>query len=199
MKRFSLATVFIAALAAAGCSTTSTPSHTCSLEQVEGRCASVEQAYEASRRNGATATSHQSVFENSASDANAAAAAAVPFFEGAGAAVPQPGQVGAPVFRQPRVMRVWVAPYVDADGNLRSGEYTYFSTPGAWNYGTTRAPGQAAGAFGPVKPDALGFNPVVAPKAPAVRPAAPPAPGTSNTAPPEQVQNITQPYQRLTN
>lgn len=198
MKRISLVFALTALLGAAGCSTTSPP-HSCPLEEGSARCASVEETYDAARRNGTNATARQSVFEQAPTDANAAAALAVPYFQGAGGVVPQPGQIGAPVFRQPRVMRVWIAPYVDADGNLRSGEYTYFSTPGEWSYGSTRAPGQAAGAFGPVKPDALGFNPVVAPKTPAARPAAPPTPSSSSSTPPEQVQNITQPYQRLTN
>lgn len=99
----------------------------------------------------------------------------------------EPGERGQPVFKQPRVYRVWLAPYVDADGNLRTGEYAYFSTPGEWGYGTTREPGSASGTtFGPRRPGELGFTPVD---------------GNSDAAPPvpETRRGITQPVQTLTN
>jgi len=106
----------------------------------------------------------------------------------------EPGENGQPIFKQPRVYRVWLAPYVDADGNLRSGEYTYFSTPGEWAYGTTREAGTASAAtFGPQRPDQLGFTPVESqPKKQAPKPdemQSPPAATTQN--------GITQPSELL--
>lgn len=184
-------------IAASGCSSLSVPPHACPLSETNARCASVEEAYAAAQRDTRDAPSHrQSVFDTAGASRPAPAA---PFFSENATPAPQPGQVGVPVFQQPRVMRVWVAPYVDADGNLRSGEYTYFSTPGQWNYGSTRRPGQAAGAFGPARSDALGFTPVTTPRA--GQPPKPATPSEAGTAPgtPEQVQSITQPYQRLTN
>lgn len=76
------------------------------------------------------------------------------------------GTGGAPVFKQPKVMRVFTKPYVDADGNLRSGEQVYFSTPGEWSYGTLNKSGSAAagmaasGMFEPANDRNIGFNPV---------------------------------------
>lgn len=105
---------------------------------------------------------------------------------------------GQPVFNQPRVFRPWLAPYVDADGNLRSGEYVYFATPGEWNYGTTREPGAASSAtlFAPQRPDQLGFVPVdsslqkrAASSANASAPPPPPAVTTRD--------GVTQPSERL--
>ena len=114
----------------------------------------------------------------------------------------EPGEVGRPVFREPTVHRVWIAPYIDADGNLRSGEYTYFSTPGEWNYGSTTAAGSASAStmFAPVKPDQnnLGFKPVVKPAAPSQ---SPPRPGDASNAgslAPAPASNITLPAQKLT-
>lgn len=105
----------------------------------------------------------------------------------------EPGEHGQPVFRQPRVYRVWLAPYVDADGNLRSGEYTYFSTPGEWAYGTTREAGSASSAtFGPQRPDQLGFTPVEDTPAPARRASDAPVPPSATTR-----DGITQPRQTL--
>src|SRR5690606_17618151 len=97
-----------------------------------------------------------------------------PYFGSHSSHYPDAAQQGMPVFQQPKVMRVWLAPYVDADGNLRSGEYTYFATPGAWNYGSLQTPGQASGVYEPSRPDQLGFNPnEVSSKRSARTPAAP--------------------------
>lgn len=107
----------------------------------------------------------------------------------------EPGEHGQPVFRQPRVYRVWLAPYVDADGNLRSGEYVYFSTPGEWAYGTTRDSGVAGAAmFGPQRPENIGFTPVETGQA------TPPAPSGSLPQPASVTNRdgIVQPAQRLT-
>lgn len=193
------------------CSTTSvrTPDYACPLNTPEaGKCASVEQAYEASRQAAPRqAPGVQSVFDPRAHAGFQAAPAAVP---APNSAFPAPGEVGMPVFNQPRVMRVWVAPYVDADGNLRSGEYTYFNTPGQWNYGNTITPGSGSGIFEPARPDRLGFNPVApqpvvrnstnasrAAPAPAERGAAAGQPAATQPAVTDSTTAITQPYQRL--
>jgi conjugal transfer pilus assembly protein TraV len=200
MNRSMIALALASLALASGCSSLSTPPHACPLSEPSARCASVEETYAAAQGEAKTgAAGHrQSVFDArpATTAATTPTAAPQPFFADPSPAVPAPGQLGAPVFQQPRVMRVWVAPYVDADGNLRSGEYTYFSTPGQWNYGATRRTGQAAGAFGPVRPDALGFTPVTPPKPGA---GTPPKPGAEPAGAAEPVQSITQPYQRLVN
>lgn len=189
------------------------PDYACPLDDLAGaKCASVEQAYRASRTlNKEDVTRVQSVFDRRVQQP---AADAQPFFQGQTSNYPEPGQNGMPVFQQPKVMRVWVAPYVDADGNLRSGEYTYFNTPGQWNYGDLKKPGAASGVFEPAKPGNLGFTPVVQKGAGATQ-AVPPKPaettpqGTTpvpSSAPTSKAQipadptaNITQPYTRLNN
>lgn len=195
----------VAALALSACSSAPRkPDYECPLDDVAAaKCASVQDAYVASNRMAPQGlTRLQSVFDPRA-QSRPAPESARPVFAGAASEFPEPPQSGAPVFQQPQVMRVWVAPYVDADGHLRSGEYTYFSTPGQWNYGEMKKPGAAAAAtFGPAKPGQLGFNPVLEPqKAPAR-----PADGTrSGATAPQQAQQpaaaggITQPFQRLTN
>jgi hypothetical protein len=115
--------------------------------------------------------------------------------------------VGQPVFRQPRVHRVWIAPYVDADGNLRSGEYTYFATPGEWTYGTLHEPGAASAStlFAPQRPDHLGFTAVEPGKASS--PPAPPSKAVESLPTPTGIssatatatrEGITQPAETLT-
>jgi len=168
----------------------------------------MEQAYEAAIK-APLKSKTQSVFEQAPSTA-ATSKAPAPVV--GTSHFPAPDQNGMPVFEQPKVMRVWIAPYVDADGNLRSGEYAYFSTPGKWNYGGMRKPGAASGIFEPSRPDALGFKAnEITPQT--TRPSAPPArssnaansaPGQQNSAPASVVpandpaSAITQPYQRLT-
>lgn len=177
----------------------SAPMYECGLEDSpQAKCASMEQAYAAAKRSDPKAKA-TSVFDARAGkdvrEDNK------PFFKGADSEMPEPGQQGMPVFAQPKVHRVWVAPYVDADGNLRTGEYTYFNTPGKWNYGTTKTPGAAAGVFGPSKPGNLGFTPVekkAAPAAPSKPANSPSAPGTPTTKPTTDSNGITQPYQKLT-
>jgi type IV conjugative transfer system lipoprotein TraV len=198
----------------AGCnSAPRTPDYECPLGYDAGakdipppKCASVDQAYQATRSMDRTnAPQVQSVFDRRV-QANGSAAPAKPFFQGQTSGYPEPGQIGMPVFQQPKVMRAWVAPYVDATGNLRSGEYTYFSTPGQWNYGDTRKPGAASGIFEPSKPSNLGFTPVTSPSAAgrqapvAAAPARPPEPAGASAAAPRaatSTDSITQPYQRL--
>ena len=209
MTRIILSSMALLVLTACG-TTTRTPNYECSLNAYDrAKCASMGDTYDASQamaRGGHTKV--QSVFDPRVQGRGAAA-------EGSGAvtelsAFPEPGNTGAPVFQQPKVMRVWVGPYVDADGNLRSGEYTYFSTPGHWNYGTLKKAGAASGVFEPSRPGNLGFKAVVAPPAPpAARPARPPEPaaaggGSQGSTPapsgaPTTTTGITQPYQRLSN
>lgn len=216
MTRLSL-TILAAAAILAGCAS-SKPQHACTLDSAEGgACASMQDAYKASRRmtSNPDATRVQSVFDSRVQQNGADSAK--PYFSGQPSNYPEPGQTGMPIFTQPKVMRVWVAPYVDADGNLRSGEYTYFSTPGTWNYGTLNKPGAASGIMEPSRPDNLGFKPNTTPTQPARR-AAPPAPAEADNsgtnagqqpaaqgqAPRQQSSNsssegITQPYRRLAN
>lgn len=209
----------LAALVLAGCSTKpSIPDYPCPLhESGAAKCASVEQAYKASRSFTPEQNPRaQTVYEGAS---NADSPATRPFFKGEASAYPEPGQNGMPVFEQPKVMRVWVAPYVDADGNLRSGEYTYFNTPGQWNYGSLKKPGAASGIFEPANPANLGFTPDTSPKAQQKSPAKPAAPqatpqtprsaaeasvtpskgGAASAQTPDVVDGtITQPYQRIT-
>lgn len=187
------------------------PDYECPLDDVAAaKCASVQDAYAKSRSMKAVegTTRVQSVFDPRVQGQASATGAAQPVFAGAPSHYPEPGQSGMPVFQQPQVMRAWVAPYVDADGNLRSGEYTYFSTPGKWNYGDMKKPGAASGIFEPGRADRLGFNPVVsgdkktAPAKPAEPAAAKPAgsaPAVVQGAPADSTTAITQPYQRLSN
>lgn len=204
-QTFSLLTL-VAALG--GCASTAKPgNYECTLNDTSaGKCASVGQAFKAAQGiSGADAGSMQSVFE-------ARGRQEAPTFGGAPVVGAQPsgypdvGETGMPVFTQPKVLRVWVAPYVDANGNLRSGEYTYFATPGQWNYGDLKKPGAAASAmFAPARESNLGFTAVApavkgAPPAPAEapRPASnPPAIG-AGSASSTSAPAITQPYQRLT-
>jgi type IV conjugative transfer system lipoprotein TraV len=195
MTKILLSLGVLAALS--GCSTFSSPAYECELpDNPKGKCASMEQAYAAVKRMDPNSRT-SSVFDSRSTKAETDR----PFFQGREAEMPATGQQGTPVFSQPKVHRVWVAPYVDADGNLRTGEYTYFNTAGKWNYGTTRAPGAASGAFGPAKPDNLGFVPNLQgdkkpAAAPTAAPAKPAAPASVSPAKPGDT-SITQPYQKL--
>lgn len=215
------------ALMATACSSTGVKqgTYSCSLDETNpsAACASLSDAYNASKKVNPKATyKAQSAFDPKAQRASGGMQGGpVNYFEGAGAPVPTVGaQEGAPVFKQPKVMRAWVAPYVDADGNLHSGEYSYFSTPGQWNYGTTKQNGAASGIYQPADPSNLGFDANVASpnrKAPATpssvttsdrgasnaaaraqaNPVIPATPASNPTMP--SADNITQPYQRLAN
>lgn len=206
----------VAALTLAACSSAPRkPDYECPLDDVNAaKCASVQDAYKKSQsmKTPEGATRVQSVFDPRVQQGAQRGQAAQPVFAGTPSNMPEPGVNGMPVFQQPQVMRAWVAPYVDADGNLRSGEYTYFNTPGKWNYGDMAKPGNAAGIFEPARPDNLGFNPVVTPDAKRT-PARPAEPGAARSSQPAQGSNagrvqgapadsttaITQPYQRLSN
>jgi type IV conjugative transfer system lipoprotein TraV len=204
MKKLLLSSSLLSISLLAGCST---PGYECALHtNSAGKCASVESAYKASKEiSPSQASQGQSVFDRAARSGPAKAAEPV---VGAALSGLPAGDPGMPVYKQPTVVRVWVAPYVDANGNLRSGEYAYFATPGEWNYGTLRNPGQS-GMFGPVKPQDYGFNPTTDTKTTAApppstetqsqqAPSAPPVttlqPGTSSKP---ASAGITQPYQRL--
>ena len=97
-------------------------------------------------------------------------------------------QAQAPVYQPPRPWRVWLGPWVDANGDLRSGQYVWFVTPGHWYYAGKIWPlgrlgkhtGHAAGNVGdtfvkdgvlaPVPPTHLGFTPSLSRQAPGVLP-----------------------------
>lgn len=202
----------------AGCSSSPRiPDYACPLnEETAGKCATVSQVYQASRTAVSAADSRvsgpavQSVFDPRVQAATGQAAAPSVLAPQL-SAYPEPGAGGMPVFQQPKVMRPWVAPYVDADGNLNSGEYVYFSTPGRWNYGELRKPGAAGGSmFGPARPENLGFTPNTAEAPKTAKPLAPAEPpksakpvesaGEEVVARPGGQTNaagVVQPYQRL--
>lgn len=202
--KHTLAIVFCATLLSACATGPRTPTYECPLYSADrAKCASVAESLEASRRmTASTGTSVQSVFDPRAAAPRTSPDNVPVVGRPSGLASPT---TGSPVFQQPQVMRVWIAPYVDADGNLRSGEYAYFSTPGRWNYGTLRRPGAASGIFGPARPTDLGFTPVLAAPRTATSPQRPPEPSASPAGGPSQPrsaapathQGITQPYQRL--
>lgn len=214
MKSLVLAALLAGVLSACA-STPRGSTYDCPLDTAEGaKCASMEDAYRASKTMVKGGNSRvQSVFDRrvQASPSETDATPVVGQLSNYG----EPGQVGMPVFKQPKVMRAWVAPYVDADGNLRSGEYTYFSTPGQWNYGTLNKAGDASGMFQPSKTGNLGYNASIQVKpdnrapASAARPAAPPeaqaaAQSAQSSQQPARPQSdssgtITQPYQRIAN
>ena len=184
-----------------------TPGYECDLKpNPTGECASMDQAYAAAHRVDRNDSKRQSVFESQGDSARARDAANTPFFNGTPSPYPDTPENGMPVYKQPKVVRVWTSPYVDADGNLRSGEYSYFATPGQWNYGTLHKGGDASDIFGPARPGNLGFNPVT-PQA-KTGPSAPP-PGPSGAKPmgmnteaasapkAQTVEGITQPAQRF--
>ncbi|MDR5726917.1 MAG: type IV conjugative transfer system lipoprotein TraV [Terriglobia bacterium] len=183
-------------LALAGCVTD--PPYGCPL-RVTGGCSSMSQIYNVARKAPLNAQTEQIMTLNSKDAAKSQAPAQVSPYEPS--AYTEPGQVGEPIFHQPQVYRVWIAPYVDADGNLRSGQYTYFSTPGAWDYGRLDDSGIAGGAmFTPQKPGNLGFTP--APKTAASPPPSPSGnanglPTPSSAAPVTNSEGITQPSASL--
>ncbi|MBC8737240.1 type IV conjugative transfer system lipoprotein TraV [Paraburkholderia sp. UCT31] len=193
-----------------GCMFTS-PGYECELKpNPQGKCASMQQAYTAAGAVQRTTAikKRESVFEQADSTGDRREARQ-PVFDAADSGLPDTPESGMPVFRQPKVMRVWVAPYVDADGNLRSGEYTYFTTPGQWNYGSLHKPGDASASFGPARAGGnLGFNPIT--DKPKVTPPPAPPPGQNgavnmpiqNGKPvekqgPATVDGVTQPAQRF--
>ena len=90
-------------------------------------------------------------------------------------------QAQAPVYQPPRPWRVWLGPWVDANGDLRSGQYVWFVTPGHWYYDGKIWPlGRRGehlgdtfvkdGVLAPVPPTRLGFTPSLSRTAPGVMP-----------------------------
>lgn len=167
-----------------GCSTLSAsePTGGCPLTSYSG-CSSMQDVYSAARTADPkllTKNGVQNVFDIRAYSKDALRAMAeegsarndAPVVGGGKATLgnyPEKGGVdgGAPIYKSPRPMRVFTAPSVDGNGNLRSGEQVYFATPGEWNYGTLKKPGAAAGAtgvssgtFGPADDRNIGFIPV---------------------------------------
>lgn len=147
----------IAPVLLAGCA--STPIDHCKLNKHTKGCYSMEQVYNAAAQSPSNTSSIQQIMRKH--HGVPTPPPSLPPAVGYNSGYTEPGSVGEPVFKQPKVYRVWIAPYVDADGNLRSGEYTYFSTPGQWAYGSLRTPGSASAGteFAPSKTTALGFKP----------------------------------------
>lgn len=92
-------------------------------------------------------------------------------------------QSEAPVYQPPRPWRVWLGPWVDSTGDLHSGEYVWFTSPGHWFYdsriwplATGKGQGGARvgdhyvsdGVLSPVPPTELGFRPNLSQTAPGV-------------------------------
>lgn len=199
MKRLLLATATLSvSVIMAGCAD---PGYSCRLKDSSlGACSSTEQAYHGALRTSQVGPNQQSVFQPGSKASAKHSGQSPQVVIGQLSRTPGPGQTGMPVFQEPKVVRVWIAPFVDADGNLHSGEYQYFSTPGHWNYGSLKAPGQASGIFHPAMPGDYGFNPVTqsdktdAPPAPPITaPTLKPQKTTGEAAP----GGITQPYQKL--
>jgi type IV conjugative transfer system lipoprotein TraV len=201
MKKLVLSSALLMATVLTGCAS---PGYECALTPNEaGKCASVQDAYAAANRTAGSKVKRESVFDMSRQQTDTQQPGQ--YFNPASAGLPDTPENGMPVFKQPQVHRVWVAPYVDADGNLRSGEYTYFTTPGEWNYGSLHKAGQGSGAFGPARPNDVGFAAAPEQKkaAPGAPTQAPPAPATSKSNPqqlaaPQPGQTgVTQPAQRF--
>lgn len=185
MYRFLMLSVWmVALLGLGGCADTP---HQCPLEKGPG-CESTTQVYNDARRADPEAGGQ---WVPHGSDVPAAG----PDWGGA-SAYAEPGQVGEPIFREPRVYRVWVAPFTDADGLLHSGQYVYFSTPGQWRYGELHAPGAATpGLYGPLPPASPSEDKgkVTTLTVPSGKP---PAPSTAQKD--TTVNGITQPKETLT-
>jgi len=54
-------------------------------------------------------------------------------------AQPAPPSSGAPIRSAPRILRIWIAPYEDSDGDLRDQSHMYVTVdPGGWEIAHTR-------------------------------------------------------------
>lgn len=52
---------------------------------------------------------------------------------------PAPPSSGAPIRSAPRILRIWIAPYEDSDGDLRDQSHIYVTVdPGGWEIAHTR-------------------------------------------------------------
>lgn len=222
-------TLLAGALLLTGCGVTKrVPDYACPLQGVEaGACASMQDAYSASKKVAPGKTSKvQSVFDTRAMAAGhqgAGQGTGVPVVGAQLSSLTSPTKA-APVYIQPRVMQVWLAPYKDSANNLRSGENVYFATEGRWNYGSLNEAGAASSStFQPTRPRpdspviSAGARPVVtktnAANSEQARPSAPPeataaakeifqatapkAPTGPVTLQPNNGGGITQPYDRI--
>jgi len=149
MIRSALSLALIAALAT-GCA--SRPKHNCPLDDLDGRCASVQQTYEAAVSDGGD--KEYALPKKDAPEQPVTTPVTGEFFTPYTAAIER----GAPVYQPPVPHRLWKAPTYDAGGLLHGGELIYYTTPGRWNYGTLTTPGQGAGVMGPLQPSDLGFT-----------------------------------------
>jgi len=174
----------------------SVPPHRCQLGDYNPNCHTMQEVYDKATHAPAKVSSMEQVMKPDSAHPLPQAPLAGPLSNN-GAAYAEPGSVGQPLFKEPKVHRVWIAPYVDADGNLRSGEYTYFSTPGEWDYGSLRTNGAASGGtlFAPTKGTQLGFTPATKPTAAAPTPPKPETNARPNTQ--SLLPAITQPDQKL--
>lgn len=59
-----------------------------------------------------------------------------------------------PVYQPPKPVRIWVAPWRDQDGILRSGQYLYVTQDGGWQFGELRSPGAGSRILRPRPPTA---------------------------------------------
>lgn len=101
--------------------------------------------------------------KDQATDAGQVASASA---QGAALPLPQTGTV-IPVVEPPRVMRVWIGPWVDSHGNLHMAQRVYTQiVPRRWSIGTREATRPAT--FFPLDAMPSGTPPKVPPNAPAV-------------------------------
>lgn len=61
--------------------------------------------------------------------------------QGVSQAGPYVAPSGRPGYTPPQVYQTWSKAYVDADGHLHDGHTAWFTTPGAWDYGSLNRPG----------------------------------------------------------
>lgn len=191
MRKYTLL-ILIGSAFLAGCA--SEPVDHCKLNQHTKGCYSMEQVYHAAAQSPSNTSAIQQIMRKHHEAPTPPPRLPNPVGYNTGYA--DPGTVGEPVFKQPKVYRVWIAPYVDADGNLRSGEYTYFSTPGQWAYGSLRTPGSASAGtlFAPSRATALGFKPDLK----NTNGAPPIPPGQVQNPVPVNPNGITPPAEKLT-
>ena len=171
-KRLATILVLSGVVLLTGCAykTKRVPDYSCPLTGVgAGNCASMQDAYQASKKVAPGKTAKvQSVFDTRAQTSTGTNAGrpgdtAMPVVGAQLSNLASPSN-GSPVYVQPKAMRVWLAPYKDSGGNLRSGEYAFFATEGRWAYGSLNEAGNGGHvSFQPSRPKA--------PDAPVIRPA----------------------------
>lgn len=164
--RHRLATIFVLSgvVLLSGCAYKSKriPDYSCPLTGVgAGNCASMQDAYQASKKVAPGKTAKvQSVFDTRAQSSTGTGGTgrpgdtAMPVVGAQLSNLASPSN-GTPVYIQPKAMRVWLAPYKDSGGNLRSGEYAFFATEGRWAYGSLNESGAGGHvSFQPSRPKA---------------------------------------------